>query len=217
MRKRIIIGVIGIASLAASFAMANEPHNLNRDVRAPGFYVGPDLGYSDTSNSALGLSSDVVKDLKSRGITEDHSGLAIGGHGGYGFNKYFALEGGYMRLARIGIKYDGTFLGARSINVAYADAKVSYPLANKFSVYGKVGYAAIMQKYTGELESLNYKADAKKHTDFDPMAGAGVEYRVSRHLGLDLQYTAYINPHSKNSSKGFPTTNMATVGLNIYF
>lgn len=60
--------------------------------------------------------------------------------GGYDFNQYFALEGGYTRLFQTSDRIQGTRVDIDG-NVWDAAARLSYPFADRFSGYGRIGWA----------------------------------------------------------------------------
>jgi OOP family OmpA-OmpF porin len=58
------------------------------------------------------------------------------------------------------------------------------PLGNKFSVFGKLGFA--MWEAEADVLGLTFKDDGT-----DLTFGAGVQYDVSRNLGLRAQWQRY--------------------------
>ena len=47
---------------------------------------------------------------------------------------------------------------------------------------------------------------------WEPIAGAGLEYRVSKHVGVNGQYKVVMNVNNE-----FGTVNMGLFGVNFYF
>ncbi len=133
---------------------------------------------------------------------------------GYIVNQYVSLEGGYLVFPKAGVRINNTSLGATDMNVAYADIRTSYPITSKISVFATAGYSAMFQSLGTEDTALNQKIVNQSHTNYNPLAGAGVECYATPKLGLNLQYTAFIGANSK---VGYPTTQVAAAGLSVHF
>lgn len=108
--------------------------------------------------------------------------------GGYQFNKYLALEGGYVNLndmtamkgtVRTNIVTDGWALGA----------VVRYPVTDKFSVMGKLGGAYLLS----DINTKNGAAVTVRtgDDDFDPNYGVGVSYAVYDNLSLRAEWERF--------------------------
>lgn len=220
--KKIVVSVIGAVALATSaFAMAGGPDNMGAPVKTSGFYAGADMGYAYTPNGFNKISSTAKSDLKAVGVNQDKDGFTFGGHLGYNFNQYIAAEAGYLRLPKIGYEDKsgvlGTthdFVGHENNNVLYLAAKASYPVYNKLSVFAKAGYAFIFSDSGAsfQVNGTTYNTTGTSETYYNPMLGAGVEYKVMPKLGVNASYTAII--HVKNE---YPTTHLFMGGLNYYF
>lgn len=116
----------------------------------PNFYIGAEIGRSDAGD-------------------ENDTGIKI--LGGYQFHKNIAAEIGYSRL----FDKDGVELNALElVGVGI------FPLANQFSLLGKVGFARLDAKGPGG-------SDNSTELTF----GFGGQYDFSRNLGLRLQWQRY--------------------------
>lgn len=135
-------------------------------------------------------------------------------HNGYVINRFVRVEGGFKKLANIDVIDGGSYQGTKRIDVAYGDVKASYPIFHAISVYTRAGYAAMIERFENDVQSTDTTANSETHLDYDPMASAGFEFHVLPHLGLNMQYTAFINPH-EDPTKGMPTTTLATGGIDI--
>lgn len=118
----------------------------------PGFYVGADVGTFD---------SDAVND--------DDTTIKI--LGGYQVNRNIAAELAY------GMLYDkgGVEITAWELSGIY-----SFPLGNKFSVFGRLGFAM------WDAEGGGASDDGT-----DLLFGAGVQYDFTPKLGIRGQWTRY--------------------------
>lgn len=120
-----------------------------------GFYVGGDIGSVDFED-------------------EDDTGFRISG--GYQFNRNFAAEVGYVTLFDKGVA--GTNIEVDGFEIL---AVGKMPLANNFSVYGKVGFLMWDAKASG------FGSDDGTDLTF----GIGLQYDVSRNLGIRGQWQRY--------------------------
>jgi OOP family OmpA-OmpF porin len=115
-----------------------------------GAYVGLDVGQTDVGD-------------------EDDTGFKI--FGGYQFHRNVAAELGY------GLLFDK---GGVELTSLEAVAVGMFPLANQFSIIGKLGLARLEAEGFGESES-----------DTELTYGIGVQYDATRNLGLRLQWQRY--------------------------
>jgi OOP family OmpA-OmpF porin len=115
-----------------------------------GGYVGLDVGQTDVGD-------------------EDDTGFKI--FGGYQFHRNVAAELGY------GMLFD---TGGVEVTSLEAVAVGMFPLANQFSIFGKLGFAML------EAETAFGSEDETEIT-----WGIGAQYDVTRNLGLRLQWQRY--------------------------
>ena len=153
MNKTITSVILATALTASTVAMAGGVDNQTAAPAASnsGLYVGGDLGYAYSPNGFTKISSAAKSALKTAGVSQDKGGFTFGFHAGYAFDKYVALEAGYMRLPKIGFEDKNTitgtkikdgFIGHENNNSIYLAVKGSYPVLSNLSVYAKAGYAA---------------------------------------------------------------------------
>lgn len=113
----------------------------------PGFYAGLDAGQTDVGS-------------------QDDTGFKI--FGGYQFHRNVAAELGY------GVLFDKSGVELTSLEVV---AVGIYPLANQFSLLGKLGLAMIEAKPGNDDTELTF--------------GIGVQYDFTRAVGARLQWQTY--------------------------
>jgi len=116
----------------------------------PNFYAGLDVGQTDVGS-------------------EDDTGFKI--FGGYQFHRNIAAELGY------GLLFDKSGVDLTSIE---AVAVGIFPLANQFSLIGKLGFAML------EADGPGGSADETELT-----WGIGAQYDLTRNLGFRLQFQRY--------------------------
>ena len=116
-----------------------------------GGYVGLDIGQTDVGD-------------------EDDTGFKI--FGGYQFHRNIAAELGY------GLLFDK---GGVEVTSLEAVAVGIFPLANQFSIYGKLGLAML----EAEVEGFG----SEDETEITWAIGA--QYDVTRNLGVRLQWQRY--------------------------
>ena len=127
------------------------------------WYIGGTLGQSEFKDACQGLTSCDKKDTAWRIL------------GGYQINRNFAAEIGYHDL------------GEASAAVGSTEGKAwelvgvgAVPLANQFSLYGKLGF------YRGELKSLS-----RKETNNDFTYGVGLQYDFTKAAGVRGEWQRY--------------------------
>lgn len=163
---------------------------------AQGAYIGGSLGAAkvegveDYVNQAQNLAADFGISSRS-----EYSGseAAVKLFGGYSFNEYFAIEGGYADLGSH--EADITYLGLFSehnewdISALFVDAIGKIPVSDSFSLFGKIGYARTKTEYKysdsfGDSFSIN---KSKGTTKF----GIGGEYTIAKRYGIRAEFERY--------------------------
>ncbi len=187
-----VLGAIGLAG----FAVMNSPAAVaNED---EGWLIGASIGQS-TSN----IDEDRIRaNLIGTGLTaatfeNDENNTAFKLFGGYKFNRYFALEGGYFDLGQFG--YTATTLPAGSLigNIKLKginfDAVGMYPINDKFSVFGRVGlqYAEAKDTFANTGAVAN-PLDANPSKNAAGLkAGLGLQYDFTPALAMRLEGERY--------------------------
>lgn len=158
------ISVLALAALAA--------------VSAPSFAAEGAGGFV---RAEAGYSRAITKNVSNAGHENDYD-TAYGIRGGYYFNQYFGVEGGYTR-----------YYNDNNVDTGDIDAKgYSLGLFGKthfsdkktgFYVDGRIGLARTSVDAT--LPSLSRTEFVRTRA----YAAAGVGYDFNEHFGLDLNYT----------------------------
>ncbi len=130
------LGLAILASLAMPPAYADE--------WGGGGYIGGNFGRSSASNEDRRIVERLLDaGFVTQSIVNDDRDNGFKLFGGYSFNRYFAIEGGYFNLGRFG--YTATTLPARTLNGSTKfqgvnlDLVGSVPIGEKFSLFGRFG------------------------------------------------------------------------------
>ncbi len=156
-----------------------------------GWYMGGNIGIS-TANID---EEKITQNLINTSYTDDERDLGYKLFGGYQFNKYFALEGGYFNLGKFDYALStgsGTAEGNIKIMGINLDAVATLPITEKFSAFGRVGanYAQAKDSFstTGNLSIPD--TDPKK-SDLNYKFGAGLQYAITDAVGIRLEAERY--------------------------
>lgn len=136
--------------------------------------------------AGLGVGQSRYRDFAATSANTRTEGWKV--YGGYQFNKYFALEGGYVNLNDMTAR-TGTVTTNIDTDAWTLGAVLSYPVTDKISVMGKVG-AAYM------LADVNMKAGAALTVrtgddGYEPNYGLGVSYKVFDNLDLRAEWERF--------------------------
>jgi len=139
-----------------------------------GWYAGGSIGQSKMDCNTNGLA----------GVSCDDKDTAFRVLGGYSFNRYFGAELGYADLGKIKASAGG--LSADTKTTAWDTVAVgTIPLAEKFSLYGKLGWYWADSKLSGDL--LGGASQSSNHGTY----GIGAGYDFNKNLGLRAEWQRY--------------------------
>ena len=199
MKLGVCSGTLGLAILAAlaiPSARADEWGN--------GGYVGGNVGRSQARIDDARISDSLfLPGFSTTSIQNDDRDTGFKLFGGFSFNRYFAVEGGYYNLGQFGFVANtvpaGTLTGTIKVQGVNLDLVGRVPIGEKFSVFGRIGatYGETKDTFvgTGALGVLdgnlrkrgaNYKFGAGLQYDFNPSFAVRAEaerYRVDDGLG----------------------------------
>src|ERR1700721_734258 len=162
-----------------------------------GWYTGFNAGQSrakiDDARIADGLLGE---GLPTPSITNATRPFGFKAVGGYEFNRYFALEGGYFNLGKFGFTADtspaGSLRGDIKLQGANFDAVGSVPLGDKFSLFARAGvnYADAKDSFAGTgLVAVTDPSPRKWAANYK--FGFGAEYDFTRLIGMRLEAERY--------------------------
>lgn len=200
--KASALSLMAFAAIASSIAVPQES----------GGYFGANIGRSQANIDAEGI----IDNLLAAGITtpsidrdERDAGFKI--FGGYRFNRYFALEGGYFDLGKFGFTANtlpaGTLSGRIKVKGVNLDLVGFIPFTEEFAAFGRVGanYAEAKDSFaaTGLVNVLdpnhrerdtNYKFGGGLQYAFTPsfaMRAEAERYRINDAVGNDGDIDLY--------------------------
>jgi OOP family OmpA-OmpF porin len=156
MNKKWLVAMLGAMAMAMSAGAMAQ-----QKMQDTGWYIGADFGQTDLED-----------------IDEDTTWKILGG---YKINRTFAVELGYATL------FDKSVSGI-GVDVTAWDlvGVASFPIADKFSVFGKLGFAM------WEAEATSVPGFGTVEDDgTDLTFGIGLQYDVSRNLGIRAQWQRY--------------------------
>jgi len=159
MRKTTLLSTLAIG---ATLAFAT----LSANAQDKGFYAGAGVGQS----------------FVDEGRYDDHD-TAFSAFGGYQFNKYFALEGGYVDFGEIEADVAGPSFEGDS---TYISAVGTLPLNDRFAVYAKAGIHR--WNLDTSLPALTGTAD---DNNTDPTYGVGAQYRFNDRFSMRTGYDRF--------------------------
>jgi OOP family OmpA-OmpF porin len=162
MLKRTIASFVAIATLSspaigAQFGTPGES----------GFYGGLGLGRSKT-------------DVNAGAVSGDDTTNAWKGFAGYQFNRYFAVEGGYLDLGRASAT--GPAGAVSTDSTAWQASLVgSLPLSQQFAFTGKLGVARTDTDMSGIVGGAPL---ATSDRTTEPAYGLGLRYDFTKAFGV---------------------------------
>ena len=190
------IAAFGFALLASETAAAADS----------GWYIGANAGQSRANIDDEAIEADLLAArLTTIDMTDHDRHFGFKGFGGYQFNRYFALEGGYFELGKFGFDAltnpPGSLHGKIKIKGADLDLVGFIPFNSRVAAFGRIGaiYSEAKGSYstTGAVNVLdpdfrkrkaNYKFGFGLQFNFVDALGMRVEaerYRIDDGVGND--------------------------------
>jgi len=165
-----------LAAMLGATVMAAPAVSIAQARGETGWYLGGNIGQSKLKDGCSGLGGS--------GISCDDKDTAFKILGGYNINRNFAAELGYTDLGKA--KASGLGLTDELKATAWELSAVgSYPVANQFSVFGRLGLY-----FADAKENTNFVGNFK-HTNNDLTYGFGVRYDFSREVGVRGEWQRY--------------------------
>ncbi|MDA8329294.1 MAG: OmpA family protein [Betaproteobacteria bacterium] len=182
------LGLVAFVAIISPYAVADDV----------GWYGGANVGESrakiDDGRIMNGLAAS---GYSTTSISNEGNSTAFKIFGGYQFNPYFALEGGYFDLGQFGFAArtvpPGILNGNIRLNGVNMDAVGILPITQKFSAFGRVGvdYAQAQDSFsgTGAVNVLSPTTPSKWDTNYD--FGAGLQYAVTESIDVRAEAERY--------------------------
>jgi OOP family OmpA-OmpF porin len=132
-----------------------------------GFYLGAGIGQAKQSE-----------------IGFEDVGTAFKLHGGYSFNRYFAVEGGYINGGTLTDTLNGFDIEIRNDGF-YLAGLAKLPLGDMFSLYAKLGYVT----YDSEISATNGVNDLSfRNSAEDLLFAGGCDVRLGDSFRLRAEF-----------------------------
>jgi OOP family OmpA-OmpF porin len=182
-----LLGVVTLALSISSFARADDS----------GWYVGANAGESrakiDDTRIVSGLLDEGF-DTTAINNDEHHVGFKL--FGGYQFNRFFALEGGYFDLGRFSFTANTLPPGALDGNIklrgADIDAVGILPFTDKFAAFARIGfdYAFAEDTFAGS-GAVDVPDPERSAHDGNYKFGFGLQYALTPSFGIRAEAERY--------------------------
>jgi OOP family OmpA-OmpF porin len=162
-----------------------------------GWYAGFNGGQSRAKIADGRIADGLLGDgFTTTSISNEDHHLGFKLFGGYEFNRYIALEGGYFDLGRFGFTADtvpaGSLRGDIKIKGLNLDAVGRIPMGEKFSLFARAGlnYSESKDSFAGT--GLVAAIDPAPHKrDPNYKYGVGAEYQFTRYVGMRIEAERY--------------------------
>lgn len=186
-----------------------------------GFYLGADLGRSDYPANAK-LIVDLPSSTLTSGNLRNHD-LGWGITGGYRFNRYVAVEAGYVNLGTLSgplanIAGASPATGQFDFSVRGAtQAVVGILPFGDWEGYLKLGYfySDVRLSYSGVSGAGPFNHNASV-SDLSEWGGLGLRYRIGQHWQVQFEYDSYGSVGDRGKT-GHTTNNTPSVGVDYRF
>ena len=159
-----------------------------------GFFVGGSLGIASLDfDDQKSIDKTAANGITMSSVDVDDENAGVKVFGGYNFNQYFGIEGGYVYLG----EYDSTF----NITAPVAEASAvnsdvyglmfagvaSFPITNNAKLFGKLG----LFRWESD-SSINSNLYAVVDDDgTDVMFGLGANYKVTDNALMRIEWERY--------------------------
>jgi OOP family OmpA-OmpF porin len=182
-----MLGVVTLALVASPIAMADDS----------GWYVGANAGLAEAKIDDTRIVNDLLDegfDATSINNDQHHFGYKL--FGGYQFDKYFALEGGYFDLGRFGFNATTLPPGALDGNItlrgAYSDAVGILPFTEDFAAFARIGfdYAFAKDTFAGSGAVVVPDPERSAHGG-NYKFGVGLQYALTRSWNVRAEAERY--------------------------
>jgi OOP family OmpA-OmpF porin len=182
-----MLSVVTLAVTASSLALADDS----------GWYVGGNVGQSRAKIDDPRIIDGLLDDgIATTAIKDDNLHFGYKLFGGYQFNKYIALEGGYFDLGKFGFTANtlpaAGLTGNIKLNGANLDAVATLPFTERFAAFGRVGYNYSYAKdaFAGYGAVIVADPDRSEHSGSYKFGG-GLQFAFTESLALRVEAERY--------------------------
>jgi outer membrane protein OmpA-like peptidoglycan-associated protein/opacity protein-like surface antigen len=186
-RTSMTLSLLAFAVVASPLAKADDA----------AWYAGVNVGQSRATIDNPRITRGLLQSgFSTTSIRDDEHDLGYKLYGGYSFNKYWALEGGYFNMGEFGFTANtmpqGTLDGRIKLQGVFLDVVGTVPLTEKFSIFGRVGvnYARARDTFTG-TGSVNVLDPHPRTTGTNYKFGVGLQYALTESLSVRAEAERY--------------------------
>lgn len=190
MKRLKVLGTVGFVALVCAGSSSAFAHD-------PGWYVGFNAGQSRDRLDNARIGGDLLGSgfaTTSGRRVDRHFGFKA--FGGYAFDKYFALEGGYFNLGKFNFIANtlpaGSLRDVTSIQGLNLDAVATAPIGDRFSLFGRFGvtYADVRDSVaTAGLVAVNDPYRHRRAANYK--FGVGVQAALTHSVALRIEAERY--------------------------
>lgn len=120
------------------------------------------------------------------GVSVDDNDVFFSIGGGYNFNKMFALEAGYTDLGELEVSVpQAAYTATLSADGFYFGPRLTFELAPKFEVYGRLGM------FAWDAEAKDSIGTSISDDGTDIYFGIGAAYKISDQVSLGADWTRF--------------------------
>ena len=194
MKSKMLRNAINVCTLGVLTLVAATPA-LSDD--SSGFYVGGSVGQSQADIA----KREIVDDLEQAGFTttrfrQDETDFGFKLLGGYQFNEYFSVEGGYFDLGEFSFEATTVPAGSKAGELGFAgwnlDVVGMFPVLERLDVFARFGAhrgkATVVYTDGGAVTSSERRVSK---TDVDYKYGVGLQYGLTDAWALRLEAERY--------------------------
>lgn len=191
MKSRVMtqaLSTLLLAGISISAATAAHPY---------GWYIGAGAGQSLATIDEKRIRDDLMASgFTIRGFSEDDRAFGYKFLGGYRFNQYLALEGGYFDLGEFDFRAtttpDGSYRGKLEFDGWNLDLLGMLPVSERGAFFGRVGahHSKASASFAGTGAVAPRRSGASERAT-DYKFGLGYQYSLTDALGLRLEAERY--------------------------
>lgn len=185
------LSILAVATMTSPLALAADVSDWNS-----GWYLGGNVGQSRAHVDAQKIANDVTGGFPSTYL--DHNTIDSGFklYGGYQFNQYVSIEGGYFDLGEAQFHHlttpDGLLTNNMKVRGVNLDVVGYLPFTEKFSAFARIGanYALTQDTFTGTGAAAALGGKLSDRATFGK-AGVGLEYKFTDALAMRIESERY--------------------------
>jgi OmpA-OmpF porin, OOP family len=200
MERSFMKKVVFAATLAATVALPGIASAQLSRPQLSSAYIGAGVGQAKAKDGCTGAGG--------AGISCDDKDTAYRLFGGYQFNRNVAAELGYADLGKV--KASGGGVNADIKASAWDLSAIgSFPVANQFSLFGRLGLFVSEAKLGGT-------ASGKKTTN-GLTFGLGAQYDVNRNIGVRAEWQRYNDIKARNNTGAEGKSDYDVLGVSLLY